>query len=40
MENTNEKSIGQQLQEELTWKFPAVAMAEQNTSTDFIAIFL
>ena len=26
MENTNEKSIGQQLQEELTWKFPAVAM--------------
>ena len=26
METTTEKSIGQQLQEELTWKFPAVAL--------------
>ena len=25
MENTNEKTAGQKLQEELTWKFPSVA---------------
>ena len=26
MENTNEKTAGQKLQEELTWKFPSVAL--------------
>ena len=36
MENTNEKTAGQKLQEELTWKFPSVALeAPERVKEDY-----